>query len=240
MAQAKTNPITKKKIEAPKTPLSVAAQQSMRNFLIIFIGVTTLIVLVGGYFIYNLARANVTKALEVRAQEYQIKLTEKKIDDLKEAEPRLAEIKKAENGGVSKFDFVTQRSLPATDDFEGILTIFNRLQAEQGVAVDSIARVSAQGASTTGGSTAPQAAGGASQQSQVSIKVTAGRESMLRFLRAVESSARIFDFTSMKLSGGTTDLTLDMQYRVYNLPKPSIEDQKVKIDEYEKDKGKYE
>ena len=44
----------------------------------------------------------------------------------------------------------------------------------------------------------------------------------------------------MKITSSQGTYTLDMQYKIYALPKPSIGAQKVKIDQYEADKGKYE
>ena len=89
-------PPSKKKVTPPETPGTQAAMQSIRNYLIIAIGVTVLVILVGGYFIYTLAQANVRKALEVRAQEYQVKLSEVKLAKLEEAEPEIQKLKQAE------------------------------------------------------------------------------------------------------------------------------------------------
>jgi hypothetical protein len=59
-------------------------------------------------------------------------------------------------------------------------------------------------------------------------------------LEALESSARIFDFSTMKITSSQGKYTLDMQYKVYAFPKPSIEAKKVNIDEYEANKGNFE
>jgi hypothetical protein len=242
MVADKKKPEASKKIQTPDTPGSIAAAQSMRNYLLIAIGVATLAVLVGGYFIYNLAQANIRKALEVRAQEYQIKLSEKKIEQIAAAEPELQKIKLAEANKPSKFDFITQRTLPENEDFESVLTIFNRLQKDKQVNVESISK---QGSGTNTTSTAAAttetgSASGAAQPNTVTIKASAAPEAMFNFLAALETSARTFDFSTMKISSAQGSLTLDITYKVYSMGKPSIDDTAVKIDEYENDKEKYE
>ncbi len=231
---------SKKKVTPPETPGTQAAMQSIRNYLIIAIGVTVLVILVGGYFIYTLAQANVRKALEVRAQEYQIKLSEVKLAKLEEAEPEIQKLKQAEGNNPSKFDFITQRTLPKDEDFEAILTIFNRLQSDYQVDIESINKPTAAGATTTGTTSGTTAPASGAKSSLVAVKATGSQDSVLGFLAALEASARIFDFSTMKITSSQGTYTLDMQYKIYALPKPSIGAQEVKIDEYEADKGKYE
>lgn len=242
MVADKKKPESTKKVQTPDTPGSIAAAQSMRNYLIIAVGVATLSVLVGGYFIYTLAQANIKKALEVRAQEYQIKLSEKKIEQIAASEPELQKIKLAEANKPSKFDFITQRTLPENEDFESVLTVFNRLQKDKQVNVESISK---QGSTTTATTVATQAtdtssANGTAQPNTVTIKASAAPEAMFNFLAALETSARIFDFSTMKISSAQGSLTLDITYKVYSMSKPSIDETAVKIDEFENDKEKYE
>ncbi len=239
--KAAPQPPSKKKVTPPETPGTQAAMQSIRNYLIIAIGVTVLVILVGGYFIYTLAQANVRKALEVRAQEYQVKLSEVKLAKLEEAEPEIQKLKQAEGNSPSRFDFITQRTLPKDEDFEAILTIFNRLQSDYQVDIESINKPTAAGATATAGTTAGTTAPATgSKSSLVAVKATGSQDSVLGFLAALEASARIFDFSTMKITSSQGTYTLDMQYKIYALPKPSINAQEVKIDEYEADKGKYE
>lgn len=243
MTKKTTTPVAsaRKKVEAPQTPGTQIAMQSIRNYLIIAISVTVLVVLAGGYFIYSLAQANVRKALEVRAQEYQIKLSENKIAKLDTAEPEITKLKQSEGNKPSRFDFITQRTLPENEDFEAVLTIFNRLQRDYQVDIESINKPTA----TTGGATAATATKGSSttgvsKSSLVAIKATGSQDSVIGFLQALESSSRIFDFSTMKISSTQGSFTLDMQYKIYSMPKPSIKSTDIKIDEYEANKGKYE
>lgn len=238
---AKNTPVQSKKVQAPQTPITTLQQQSMRNFLIIIITITTLVAIGGGYLTYRLVNANIKKALEVRAQEYYIKLAQNKKDKITQAEPILTALKKANGDSPSDFEFVTQRSLPATTDFEGILTVFNTLEKKQLINVESISRAAAGTATTpTASATSAVATAAGVKSDTISIKASGARDQIIAFLRSMETSARIFNFNSMKLSGDNGSLTLDMQYEVYYLPKPSDEDKSVPINEYEANKGSYQ
>lgn len=246
----KTKAAGKAKLSVPETPGTQLATQSMRNFLIITISVTVLVVLVGGYFAYNLAQSNVKRALEVRAQEYQIKLTENKLAKLDEYKTRLEEIKRADGDRPSKFEFITERTLPEDESFDDILTIFSTLEKEQAVKVEAITRtnaaISGQASSTT--STSGESGGSQSstqspksQTHPISIKATGSREAIIGLMRSLEKSSRVFDFSSMKIDGDKTKpYTLDIQYRIYSFAKPSIAPVEVKIDQFEANKGDYE
>lgn len=254
--KAVTKSSSKPKLATPETPGTQIAMQSIRNYLIIMISVTVLVVLAGGYFIYGLAQANIRRALEVRAQDYQIKLTENKLTKLEEAEPKLEGLKKADGSQPSRFDFITERTLPESDSFATILTIFNKLEEDESVSIESISKPAASGSasgSPSGASSTPStpaSSGDAPAESKtaakatptiIAIKATGSRDAIMGLLQALEKSARIFDFSTMKIDGGVgKEYTLDMQYKVYSYTKPSISPLEVKIDEYETKKGDYE
>lgn len=239
-----------KKIAAPKksatavpqTPVSLAQQSSTRNFVIITIVITALVVLGGGYAIYTLANMNIKRALEVRAQDYYITLAQKKKSKLEDAEPQVVELKKADGSAPSTFDYVTKRVLPATGDFQGILTIFNTLEQTTLVNVESITRAGGTGttSSTAASVATPTTTSSGAQSTQITLKVNSSQEQITAFLRAIERSARVMDFQSMKLSGDKNSTSLGVTYTVYNLPKPSVDSQTIPISDYEANKGQYE
>lgn len=221
----------------PQTPKSIAQQQSLRNFLIISVVIIVITVLVGGYAIYRLINMNIHKSLEVRAQDYFITATNKKLQKLAEAEPKLEELKKAEGTEPSSFDYVTKRVLPVTPDFQGVLTIFNTLEQQTLVSVESISKAGSTGSGATATTTSTASSAGGAQTSQVSLKVSGSQEQITTFLRAVERSARVMDFSSMKISGDKLSTTLTVSYDIYNLQKPSIESKTVPLNQYEQTKG---
>ncbi len=243
MVAAASNKATdpkQKKIAIPQTPVSQSQQNSIRNLVIITVVICTLVVLGGGYAIYQLINANSKKAFEVRAQEYYIVAAQKNLQKLKDAEPALADIKKSDGSAPSTFDYVTKRVLPTTPDFQVLLTVINTLEKQTLVNIESVSKDTATGTAATPAGTANQAQSSGIQTSQLTFKVSGNQDQVNTFLRAVEKSARVFDFSSMKLSGDATSISLSVSYRVYNLPKPSIDPQMVPMDQYESNKGKYQ
>jgi|GEM_PF-6216104 len=223
---------TTNKVEMPQTQISRSQQTGVRNFLIIAISITALIVLVGGYFTYQLANWNITKANEIKAQDIYIKLANEKVDKLAEAETKLKDIKQPDSSQVSDFDRITQRVLPTTDDLGLLLTIFQKLETETLVKIENISKASASGA-VKPVETVATSGDGTVKTFPIVFKATGKYESIQNFLKAIESSQRVFDFSTLKLSGTPDSISLDMTYRVYYMEKPSILDSQTPLDEYQ-------
>jgi len=231
MAIKKTDTVQNKKIQAPDTRLTQLQQTSMRNFLIIVISATILTVLVGGYFIYQLAQANIKKSNEIKAQDIYISLANKKIEKLKESESQLTKIKTPDSSGVSDFSRITERVLPATDDLGTILTIFQKIQSQTLVDIDNVSKESQATSASAVGSAATNNSSASSFQ--LSFKSTGTYDQIKNFLKAIESSQRVFDFSTLKISGTGNSLTLDMTYLLYFKDKPAITDKEMPLSEYQ-------
>lgn len=229
MAIKKTDTTQNKKIQAPDTRLTQLQQTSMRNFLIIVISATVLTVLVGGYFIYQLAQANIKKSNEIKAQDIYISLANKKIEKLKQSESQLTKIKTPDSTGVSDFSRITERVLPATDDLGTILTIFQKLQSQTLVQIDNVSKDTKTTTSTATKTTTSNAA----SSFQLSFKSTGNYDQIKNFLKSIESSQRVFDFSTLKISGTGNSLTLDMTYKMYYKEKASIKDTEMLLSEYQ-------
>lgn len=230
MAIKKTDTAQNKKIQAPDTRLTQLQQTSMRNFLIIVISATVLTVLVGGYFVYQLAQANIKKSNEIKAQDIYISLANKKIEKLGQAESQLTKIKTADSSGVSDFSRITERVLPATDDLGTILTIFQKLQSQTLVQIDNVSKDTKSSTSSTA---AKSTVNPSASSFQLSFKSTGNYDQIKNFLKAIESSQRVFDFSTLKISGTGNSLTLDMTYKMYYKEKPSIQDKDMLLSEYQ-------
>lgn len=230
MAIKKTDTAQNKKFQAPDTRLTQLQQTSMRNFLIIIITGTVLTVIVGGYFIYQLAQANIKKSNEIKAQDIYISLANKKIEKLKQSESQLAKIKTPDSSGVSDFSRITERVLPATDDLGTILTIFQKLQSQTLVDIDNVAKESQTALATTTEATTNNSS---ASSFQLSFKSTGTYDQIKNFLKAIESSQRVFDFSTLKISGNGSSLTLDMTYILYFKDKPVITDKEMLLSEYQ-------
>lgn len=231
MAIKKTDTAQNKKFQAPDTRLTQLQQTSMRNFLIIIIAATTLTVIVGGYFIYQLAQANIKKSNEIKAQDIYISLANKKIEKLKQSESQLAKIKTPDSSGVSDFSRITERVLPATDDLGTILTIFQKIQSQTLVDIDNVSKENQAALAQAGDTTT--ANNPSASNFQLSFKSTGTYDQIKNFLKAIESSQRVFDFSTLKISSTGNSLTLDMTYILYFKDKPAITDKEMPLSEYQ-------
>ncbi|MCC7543140.1 hypothetical protein IT415_00285 [bacterium] len=233
---APKKPDATKKLQVPETRLTQLQQTNMRNFLIITIAGTVLSVLVGGYFIYQLAQANIKKSNEIKAQDIYIGLVKKKVEILQKSEAQLNRIKTADSTGVSDFSRITERVLPPTDDLGTILTIFQKLQSQTLVQIDDVSKevnTLAAPTATAGGSSASTSSS-ATSSFQLSFKSTGTYDQIKNFLKSIEASQRVFDFSTLKISAESNILSLDMTYNLYFKEKPSIADTEMLLSDYQK------
>lgn len=233
---APKKPDATKKLQVPETRLTQLQQTNMRNFLIIMIAGTVLSVLVGGYFIYQLAQANIKKSNEIKAQDIYIGLAKEKVDMLQKSEAQLNRIKTADSTGVSDFSRITERVLPPTDDLGTILTIFQKLQSQTLVQIDDVSKevnTLAAPTATAGGSSASTSSS-ATSSFQLSFKSTGTYDQIKNFLKSIEASQRVFDFSTLKISAESNILSLDMTYNLYFKEKPSIADTEMLLSDYQK------
>ena len=241
MATKPTTPVVKAGAPAvPQTTLSQAMQASMRKFTIIAVTGTVLIALVGGYFIYLLVNQNIKLANEVTAQGIYNKLAQQKVEVLNEAEKKLVDLNNKDNKVASDYELVTGRALPNMNDLGSLLTIFQKLETVTLVKIESVSKsLGTVGAVTV----APTAATGSAPTGkaspfQVSFKATGTYDQIMKMLRALETSTRVFDFTTLKIGGNSQSITLDMTYQVYYLPDQVPTDTKIPIGDYKPEAAK--
>lgn len=228
-----TNPSPQKLI-IPQTNLTQAMQSSVKNFLII-IGVgTALIVCIGGYFIWNLANKNVQAANKIKAQDIYMKLATEKSKSLSDSESIVTELKKPQSNGVSDYELVTERTLPNTDDLGILLTMFQKLEADTLVKIDTITKQADGSTSTASVATATPAVSDSlvAQAFPLTFKATGSYEQIQKFLKKLEIANRVFDFSNLKISGADGQTSIDLSYRLYYLPAQSLDDKEVPINEY--------
>ncbi len=243
MATKPTAPVVKAGAPAvPQTTLSQAMQASMRKFTIIAVTGTVLIALVGGYFIYLLVNQNIKLANEVTAQGIYNKLAQQKVEVLNEAEKKLVDLNNKDNKVASDYELVTSRALPNMNDLGSLLTIFQKLETTTLVKIESVSKslgatgVAAVAPTVTGGTAASSV--GKASPFQVGFKATGTYDQIMKMLRALETSTRVFDFTNLKIGGTSQSITLDMTYQVYYLPDQVPTDTKIPIGDYKPEAAK--
>lgn len=225
--------VNPKKPAVPQTDLMLKQQSALTKFLVITIGLTVLAVAIGGYFIFQLSNLNIKKAAELRAQEGTIKLLKHKQDVLDSSKDVIAELKKASGDKPSFFDLITIRSLPYKSDIESIIGTMSVLEDKTGVVVTNISNETG-----TAGVASPAAAAASSVDSAVqkltfSAKVEGSYEAIMDFFRNIEKSARVMDFSNMKISGSDKTISLTVTYQTYFLNEPDLKSQSVALDEFE-------
>ncbi len=237
-AKAKTTPAANtKKPAVPDTQVSQQQQSDMRKFMIIAISITTVIVLATGYISYTLIQANLQKAREITAQDAYKKMAGERLDKMNQAQDSLKQIQTADGGTISSFDLVTKRALPSSPDFATNITIFSELQKQTGVDMTSIGNglsdsAKAAAASTSTSTTSAETLADGVSSYPVTLKISAKYSQVLDFISKVEQSVRVFNFSSMKISGDSDALALDMQYKAYYMAEPKIDTQVIPLEDY--------
>lgn len=226
-----------KKTPVPDTQVSQQQQSDMRKFMIIAISLTAVVVLVTGYISYNLIQANLKKAREITAQEAYKTMAKERLGKMDQAQVALKKIQTVDGGTISNFDLVTQRALPGNPDFATNITVFSEIQKQTGVDLASIGNgisdASKAAATTTGAAaTSVVALPEGVLSYPVTLKINAKYNQVLDFIGKVEQSVRVFNFSSMKISGDGDSLSLDMQYKAYYLNTPKIDTQVVPLEDY--------
>lgn len=236
MSPKKATPaaVSAKKVVAPDTRISQQLQSSLRNYLIMLIGGTVVVALVGGYLAWQFMNQNIKKAREITAQEAYITMAKQRLDQSGEAEEALKKIKEVSNNQQSDFDLITKRALPTTADFSTNITVFSELQKQTGVEISSIGNgaKAITAAATPAGKAATATLPSGVSSYPMTLKISGKYSQIIDFIGRVEQSVRVFDFSSMKISGTSDQLALDMVYLAYYTEPVKLETQMVPLEEY--------
>ncbi len=240
MADKKITPPNARKISIPTTPVSLERQAGIQKFVILVSVVSVIVVLVGGYFIWDLITKNIQKAREIKSQDAYIELSKDRFEKLEKAKKALVSAKQGSDGQKSPYELVTVRALPNEADFATIITIVSTLQRESVVKIPSIKKTDA--VSTTvasGGTTASQA----SQSYNIDISATGSPENCLDLIRKIEQSLRVFNVRSIGFPGGITNKsvtsgqsTIDITLKLdtYYTKPVDVATSQVNLSEYDK------
>ncbi len=213
--QQQTPAPTPKHVEHPKTPVSMNEKLAAKNFLTIMAVVTAAVVVIGGYFIYQLGKSYVRQANEVKAQDKQIALLKAKRSDLEALKPAYASIIQKPANGISDAELVL-RSVPTSEDYKSLIASLERIGQESGVKVTSVS----QTASTA---TAASSVGRANVLG-FTVNLEGPYDKIFSFLQNTERSARVMNFTNMTLSGNSGTVTASLSMKTYWQPPANIAD----------------
>lgn len=184
----------KSKPVLPATELSHKQAEKTRNYLFLMGAIIAAVIIVGGYLIYRLATQFAHQSNLNRAQDELISDLNTKQKNLIELKPNYEAIIAKNGGSISDATRIMQ-AVPNTQDYENLIAILEKMGAESGVKVSSVS----QSASTT----AATGTGSGPIIFPFSVNIEGSYNSILEFLKKTEQSARVINFSTMSLSGGS-------------------------------------
>jgi len=189
-----TNKTGKKSAPKPSTDISQKDEAYTKRFVLIMIGASALIVIVGGILLYWLVGRYIEQSNKNKAQDMTIKLLEQKKSDLAALQPNYEKITAPGVDGKSDADRILA-AMPADEGYKQLLPAIEKMGQESGVAVDSVSKSTAAGSTTAVPSVFPSY--------NVAVPLQGNFSNVLDFLRKTEQSSRVMNFVSMSIEGST-------------------------------------
>jgi Tfp pilus assembly protein PilO len=201
----------KSKLETPETEISKTEAKKTKNYLIIMIVIAILVVLVGGYFIYQMVQKNIKIGREIKSQDITIGKYKQVLSNLDALKPNYEKMTQPSTGGVSDADRI-MRALPLTTDVKNLLGMMQNIGKQSSVSVQSITP------QDSGNSEAPSSPAGKPAQAQQLVyttTVTGSYPQIIQFLKNTEKSARVMNVQSMDISGNNDSLRVQLTMVTY-------------------------
>jgi Tfp pilus assembly protein PilO len=195
----------KKAVSVPDTDISLGEDKSTRNFVLAMVGLTVLIIIVGGGVLYWLIGRYVYQTNQNKAQDKSIDLLEKKKVDIAALRPNYDAINVPAQNGKSDADLILN-AMPTDEGFKELIAMIEKMGQESGVKIPTVSK------GGTASAVAPTASGDQSYSIAVNIEGTLPK--ILDFIRKTESSSRVMDFVNLTVSG-TGNLTASANFKVY-------------------------
>lgn len=226
MSPAKKTPAPAKKTPAvPATQISTAEAKQNRQYLMIMIAVSAVIVLVGGYISWKLFGTYIRRTNEVKAQDQYISALKQKKQDLNDLQPNYQRITQKGANGFSTADEI-YRALPKHIEYKTLIGVIENISAASGVNA-SISPSASGGAAATGtsNSSTPSSGptdlsdddftGSSPQEFAFTVTVTGPYDQVIKFLQNTENSLRPINFQSMSLTGTTGTIQASVVFKTY-------------------------
>lgn len=216
-----------KKVEVPRTEVSIAQDTTNRKYMIIVGLIVAAIVIVGGYFIYRLTGQYIYQSNLNKAQDQLISSLEVKQKNLQELKPNYEAITTKGANGVSDATLIL-RAVPTTKDYENLIAILEKMGQDSGVKVTNVSQTGASGTTTTP-TTTPDANSSTATAFPFTVNVEGSYAAILDFLKKTEKSARVINFNSMSLNGNTGNITTNLTMTTYYKPDANIQSTTVPL-----------
>ena len=234
-----------KKVDTPRTEVSLAQAQTAKHFYLITSLILAAIIIGGGYASYRLFTNYIHKSNEIKAQDKLVSSLDQKIKDLDALKAPYAEIADTKGGAGSDADIIL-RALPTDQDFKGLIAMLENIANVSGVTMSSVTRTASDGtssassSSSTSSSSSSSSSGSSSSTTSATSSDTSASSSqpqpfiftvslegpydkIIRFLDNTEKSARVINFKSMKISGSGNAVKAELTMQTYYQDKANID-----------------
>lgn len=226
----KTPTVKKPRLSIPNTQISLEDSQTTTNYIVITSIIIGAIILVGGYFIYNLTNNFLESSNRLKALDKQKSLLETKknnLETLNNGDFKVIQNKR--DGKTSDADLI-MRALPYTEDQKNLYAMLEAMTKEAHISLLEISQTD-QSASSSSASVVPAPTpnrDGVVKQLPKPVYFTVTIQgpyvALLDFLANTEKSSRVINFRKMKLDGSSTMLKAQIDFVSYYQDKADISD----------------
>ena len=218
----------KPKLSIPNTQVSLEDTQGTTNYLVISGIIVGAILLVGGYFIWNLTNSFLESSNKLKALEKQKGLLGTKKNDLETLKNGAYKEVKQVRGDAKVSDAeLILRALPYTQDQKNLYAMLEEMAKQANVKMQEVKQTD-QAASTSTGTTENTGGGPGESQSPkpvaFTVTIIGSYPALLDFLANTEKSARVINFRKMKLDGSSAEVKAEIDFLSYYQDKANIED----------------
>lgn len=218
----------KPKLSIPNTQISLEDSQGTTNYLVISGIIVGAILLVGGYFIWNLTNSFLESSNKLKALEKQKGLLETKknnLETLKNGAYKEIQLKRGD-AKLSDAELIL-RSLPYSQDQKNLYAMVEEMTKQANVSMEEIKQTEQTG-STSSANTESSGGGPGEPKSPketaFTVTIVGSYPALLDFLANTEKSARVINFRKMKLEGSSASLKAEIDFVSYYQDKANIED----------------
>lgn len=221
MSPNKVSQYNKKQVIVPNTDVSQNEERATQRFVLIMIAIISITVIAGGVALYWIVGQYIKQTNKNKAQDITIGLMETKKANIEKLKPNYESMLVPGPNGKSNADLILI-AMP-TDEAYGNLIAMLEVMAQQSNIKMSTINKTAKTDNLVGNSY------------QFSLSLSGNFGQILDFLSKTENSARVFDFVSMDISGGTTsssNVTVTATFKTYYNPPANIAPKEVTLSEY--------
>lgn len=227
----KTPSVKKPRLSIPNTQISLEDSQTTTNYIVITSIIIGAIVLVGGYFIYNLTNNFLDSSNRLKALDKQKGLLETKKNNLETLNNGAFKVIQDKRDGKTSDADLIMRALPYTEDQKNLYAMLEAMTKEAHISLLEISQTAQSTSSSSSSATppapTPNSDGVIKQQPKpvyFTVTIQGPYVALLDFLANTEKSSRVINFRKMKLDGSSTDVKAQIDFVSYYQDKADISD----------------